>query len=158
MALRPGNLLIDLNANSFISLTEATGFLADENYDGAGTPAGAWLELDPPEQEGSLVRASRWMAETLRWTRRRLTPDELTRVGRVALRLAIATPQMDLYLSEKPSKAIKKAKAGSVEVEFRDITLTAQAAGELWPWLYPALDGLVEPTRRSSLGIGAYVV
>lgn len=153
MPLLVGNLLIDPGVNSFISDADAVAYLAVE----AAPPTsavGRWLALEQSAREGSLVRASRWMADVLNWRFRNLSDAEMLRVAHVAARMAASSVTLDLYSSQKEGK-FKRVKADTVEVEYRDGTLTAQAAGFSWPWLLPALDGLL---RERRLGIGAIVV
>ena len=153
MPLLVGNLLVDPGVNSFISDADAVAYLTVE----AAPPTsavGRWLMLDETAREGSLVRASRWMADVLSWRYRDMTDVELTKVAQVAARLAASSVTLDLYSSQKEGK-FKRVKADTVEVEYREGTLTAQAAGYSWPWLLPALDGLLRERRR---GIGVLVV
>lgn len=156
--MQVGNLLIDPSANSFISLSDAVAFLEAEFYEDTSTPSGVWLEMDEELQDGTLIRASRWMRDALPWIRRNLTPAELAIVGQAAVRLAVASPSLDLYRADNPSKQIKSTKAGSVSVEFADGSLTAHAAGLRWPWLPTMLFGLIAEAHRPRLGIGAFVV
>lgn len=153
MPLIVGNLLVDAGVNSFISDADAVSYLTVE----AAPPTsavGRWLLLDASAREGSLIRSSRWMADVLSWRYRDLSNVELARVANVAARLAASSVSLDLFSSQKEGK-FKRVKADSVEVEYRDGSLTAQAAGFSWPWLLPALDGLL---RERRLAIGALVV
>lgn len=153
-----GNLLIDPSAQSFISREAAVEFLRAESYDDASTPSGAWLELDNPLKDGTLIRASRWMRDALPWIRRNLSENEVALVGQAAVRLAVASANLDLYKGTDTSKQIKSAKAGSTSVEYMDGSLTAHAAGQRWPWLPTMLFGLISEAPRRTIGIGAYVV
>ena len=152
MPLIVGNLLTDPAANSFISLADATAYLTAETGLLAVTE---WLAAPLADQEASLVRASRWMAGALKWCAPDLSADDVLRVGHVAARLAVTALTVDLYEATQPGRQVKRAKAGSSEVEFADAG-TAQAAGRFWPWLYPMLRGLVcDPNSR---GIGFMVI
>ena len=153
MALIVGNLLTDTAANSFISLSDADAYLADE---GAGadlsTPLGRWFVLDVGEKESSLVRASRWLAASYRFIP--LDAASLVRVGHVAARLAVESTGTSLFTGVNVTGQKKRVKAGSVEVEYADGSMNAHAAGLYWPWLDGMLYGLV----RTSLSYGAIVV
>ena len=153
MALIVGNLLTDTAANSFISLSDADAYLADE---GAGadlsTPLGRWFVLDVGEKESSLVRASRWLAASYRFIP--LDAASLVRVGHVAARLAVESTGTSLFTGVNVTGQKKRVKAGSVEVEYQDGSMTAHAAGLYWPWLDDMLYGLI----RTSLSYGAIVV
>lgn len=156
MALTVGNLLTDPAANSFISLSDAIRYLADEASGAMPDAAlGQWMAALESDQESSLVRASRWMAGALMWCKRDLTDDDNLRVGRAAARLAVSALTVDLYEAAVPGTMKKRVKAGSVEVEYTDPQQLAQAAGRVWPWLMPMLRGLVCDPR---LGFAAFVV
>ena len=149
MPLIVGNLLTNPAANSFISLDDAVAYLTDE---GSGavpdTPLGLWLTAAESDKESSLVRASRWMAGALKWCASDISDADMVRVGHVAARLAVSALTVDLYEATQPGRQVKRAKAGSAEVEFADAG-SAQAAGRFWPWLFPMLRGLVcDPSSR----------
>lgn len=153
MALRVGNLLVDLNMNSFISLAEAREYLSEE----AGLPlVDAWLGGTESEQEASLVRASRWLSTFFVWCVRHLDDDQLKRVGFAAARMATEALTVNLYEAIKADETIQTAKAGEVSVTYATGAWSQmQAAGRLWPWLTPYLDGLIcEP----GLGIVAMLI
>ena len=152
MPLIVGNLLADPAAQSFISLEDAVAYLAPENRT-------EW-ELAPNiNREASLVMASRWLAATMQWRadlRTAAAPlADLAQMGRVAARLAVEALSVNLWEATQTGKTARRMKADTVEIEYADDSGKAQAAGRLWPWLMPMLDGL---TRERALGIGAMVV
>ena len=134
MALIVGNLLTDPAAQSFISLDDAEAYLGIENIE-------AWQTADAASKEAALVRASRWLVATFQF--RPLDDEGLARVGQVAARLAAETIAMPIFTGTSTSNQKKRVKAGSVEVEYHDSTMTAQAAGTYWPWLLTMLRGLI---------------
>lgn len=144
MALVVGNLLTDPEATSFISLADALAYLTAEGADaGENTPLGKWFASGTPDQEATLVRASRWLAVSLSWCDTALSDDDLVRVGHVAARLAVQALTVDLWASEG-AKDAKRYKAGSVEVEYQDGRSSgAKAGGKKFPWVYPMLRGLL---------------
>lgn len=149
MAVNVGNLLTDPLAQSFISLADAISYIGAEGES-------PWLNLDEPLQEASLIRVSRWMAGSLDWCKRDLDAADLVRVGLVAARLAVSAMAMDLYASADVRGPLKRAKAGSTEVEWAGTGMEAyQAGGQYWPWLTTMLKGLLCAPRS---GIGILVI
>ena len=134
MALIVGNLLTDPAAQSFISLEDAEYYLGIENIE-------VWQLADAGAKEAALVRASRWLVATFRFGP--LDDAGLTRLGHVAARLAAETIATQVFAGVITSNQKKRVKAGSVEVEYHDATMTAQAAGTYWPWLLTMLRGLI---------------
>lgn len=153
MALIVGNLLTVPAATSFISLADAEAYLTHE---GAGqvdtTPIGRWFVASSSVKEATLVRVSRWMAASLSWARTDLSEIDLLRVGHVAARLATNALSVDLYAAADAKGPIKRAKAGTVEVEYAGGMVEYQAGGKYWPWLTSQLAGLLV-TPRSGIGI-----
>ncbi|RJL08418.1 DnaT-like ssDNA-binding protein [Paracoccus siganidrum] len=138
MPLVVGNLLIDPEANSFISLADADAYLEAEG-------AGAWQAAPTEAKEAALVNASRWMAVSLNWCHKDLSDEELIVVGRAAARLAVQALTVDLWAPENVGKDAKRYKAGSVEVEYQNRRPVAGpvAAGKRFPWLLPMLGSLI---------------
>ena len=128
-----GNLLTDPAAQSFISLADADAYLAPENV-------AAWDAASTESREAALVRASRWLVATFPILP--LDPEGMLRIGHIVARLAAETIDKPLFAGIETGKQIKRAKAGSAEIEYAD-GLRADAAGMAWPWLRAALMGLV---------------
>lgn len=148
MPLIVGNLLTDPSATSFISFADADAYLAAEMH-------AEWAAATLPAQEAALVRASRWLAASLPWARAVLSDSEVLRVGQVAARLAASALTVDLYAPADAKGPIKRAKAGSVEVEYAGVAAEYQAGGRYWPWLTSQLVGLLVAPRT---GIGIMVI
>lgn len=141
MALIVGNLLTDPAATSFISRADAVGYIEAEAAGAAiGTPIGAWLTQDNGTQESSLVRASRWLADTFTWSP--LDDAALTRVGRVAARLAVETVGRNIYGGTEAASVVASESVGSISISYR-AGVRSDAAGLQLPWLKQALRGLV---------------
>lgn len=140
MAITTGNLLTDPDAQSFISVADADAYLMPEQRI-------AWDLATNTAREAALVTASRWLASTMAWRSDLLAyampAADLVRIGQVTARLAVEALSTDLYAATVTGKTIKRAKAGSAEVEYADDAHRAQAAGRLWPWLLPMLGGLI---------------
>lgn len=140
-----GDLTTDPAAQSFISHDAAYAYLAPEKHL-------AWDIAYPDDQEAALVRASRWLAATYRFAP--LGPDGLTLLGRVAARLAAETIDKPLFVGIDTGSIVTSEKVGPVSTSYAT-GIRADAAGMLWPWLAPMLEGLLRTTR---IGIGAMVV
>lgn len=146
MPLIVGNLLTDPEAQSFISLEDAVGYLEIEAANAlTGTALGDWITKDAAEQESTLALASRWMAFTLPWSCHEFSDDEMVTLGHVAARIAVQARGIDLWQTEAIGKQAKRYKAGSVEVEYQDASRVrgARAGGRLFPWAYPMLRGML---------------
>jgi hypothetical protein len=137
--LMVGNLLIDPEATSFISLEDADTYLAEEKNK-------AWdAAASNGHREGALISASRWLAMSLPWVPCPLTEAGLSRVAAVTARLAAVALTVDLWEPETIGKQAKRYKAGSVEIEYQAAgpVRGAVAGGRRFGWIYPMLRGLI---------------
>lgn len=144
MPLIVGNLLTDPDAQSFISLADATAYLAVEGA-GAGpeTPLGQWLTAGDDVREATLSRASRWLT-TLSWCSDDLSDADLVRVGRVAARLAVETTGREMFAGQDVSQIVTQERVDVISVSYAAPgSLKADAAGLSLPWLPGALRGLL---------------
>ncbi|QBX34596.1 hypothetical protein E4191_07635 [Paracoccus liaowanqingii] len=153
MPLVVGDLTVDPTAQSFISLSDAVGYLEIE---AAGQLPGSrivqWITADSSAQQSSLITASRWLAGAYEW--RPLAAMDLTRVGFVAARLAAETVGRGIFMGQDATGIASREKVGSIDITYRD-DITADAAGLVLPWLRPSLRGLIV---QPCAGLGLWAI
>lgn len=158
MALIVGNLISDPSAQSFISLDDAISYLEPEAA-GGSEPLTAWMLSTPEVKEATLVTASRWLADAVSWCLP-VSDVDVPQIGRAAAKLAAqAVMSSNLYAGEDARGPLKRAKAGSVEVEWTGTNkIGFGVAGKQWPWLSGMLRGLVCENNGRRVGFGFMVV
>lgn len=151
MPVIAGNLLTDPLAQSFISLADAVTYLEPEAaVAGTGSALEQFMVATSAEQEGALVRASRWLAGAFQW--HSLDDVAVIRVGRVAARLAAESYGRETFAGVDPAAAVKREKVDTIEVEYFGGG-SADAGGLAFAWLRPMLRGLIVDTSRSGIGV-----
>lgn len=157
------------DAESFASVAEADAYctlrgLAD------------WAALTTGAKEAALVNATEYLSDAFDWVGERLTDEQAlawprtasysgqrapagvpNKVKAAAIRVAnlAGTAGATLFASVAAGDALRRVKAGSVEVEFADAAAQIAASGrDAMPWLVDMLAGLITAAPDAPSGNG----